>query len=128
MASALRFFDDPRYLSTVVAETAPAESAEQARAAARLAACGIGASILDAGCGTGRHSLPLAQSGFRVIGLDRSRSLLAAARWAANGARWPHFVRGSYTALPVGSGTLNAVLSLGTALGYLGDGGDQMAL
>ena len=35
---------------------------------------------------------------------------------------------GSYTAVPVESGTLDAVLSLGTALGYLGDRGDRMAL
>jgi SAM-dependent methyltransferase len=128
MALARGFFDDPRYLSTVVAEKAPAESEAQARAAARLAACGTGASILDAGCGNGRHSLPLAGDGFRVVALDRSRLLLAAARWAACGSRWPHFVRGSYTALPLESGALNAVLWLGTALGYLGDGGDRVAL
>jgi SAM-dependent methyltransferase len=126
--SAVRFFEDPRYLSTVLAEKPPAESAAQALAAARLAGCRTLASILDAGCGNGRHSLPLADYGFRVTGLDRSRSLLAAARRSARGATWPHFVLGSYTALPVESGTVNAVLSLGTALGYLGDGGDRMAL
>jgi SAM-dependent methyltransferase len=128
MASAVRFFDDPRYLSTVVAEKSPAESAAHARAAVRLAGCRTGASILDAGCGNGRHSLPLAHDGFRVLALDRSRSLLAAGRRAASGADRPLFVLGSYTALPVGSGTVNAVLSLGTALGYLGDAGDRVAL
>ena len=128
MTSAVRFFDDPRYLSTVVAEKAPAESAAQAMAAARLAACGNGASILDAGCGNGRHALPLAHDGFRVVGLDRSQSLLAAALRARSSGRWPRFVLGSYTAIPIESGTLNAVLSLGTALGYLGDGGDRTAL
>jgi SAM-dependent methyltransferase len=128
MASAAPFFDDPRYLSTVVAERTAAESAGQARDAARLARCPIGASILDAGSGNGRHSLPLARAGFRVVGLDSSRVLLAAARRAARGAQWPRFVRGSYAALPFESAAFDAVLWLGTALGYLGDGGDRMAL
>jgi SAM-dependent methyltransferase len=128
MASAARFFDDPRYLTTVVAERPPASSVAQARAAACLAGCGTGALILDAGCGNGRHSLPLARAGFRVVGLDRSRPLLAAARREADGAKWPCFVRGSYTRLPLGNAAFDAVLWLGTALGYLGDGGDRVAL
>jgi SAM-dependent methyltransferase len=128
MLSAARFFDDPRYLSTVVAEKVPAESAAHADGAARLAGCGPDALILDAGCGNGRHSMPLALAGFRIVAVDRSPLLLSAGRRAAGGAKWPHFVRGSYAALPIQSGTFDAVLSLGTALGYLGDGGDRMAL
>ena len=38
------------------------------------------------------------------------------------------FVRGCYASLPFGTGRFDAVLSLGTALGYLGDDGDQRAL
>ena len=128
MASAARFFDDPRYLRTVVSEKPPANSVAQARAAAHLAGCRAGAVILDAGCGNGRHSLPLARAGFRVVGLDRSRPLLTAARHAAGGAKWPYFVRDSYTSLPFERGAFDAVLWLGTALGYLGDGGDRVAL
>jgi len=122
------FFDDPRYLRTVVAERATAESAEQARGAARLAGCRPGASILDAGCGNGRHAVALAGAGHRVVGLDRSRVLLAAAQRAAGGARWPRLVRGSYAALPFEPGGFDAVLCLGTALGYLGDAGDRAVL
>jgi SAM-dependent methyltransferase len=128
MASAARFFDDPRYLRTVVSEKPPAKSVEQARAAARLAGCRARALILDAACGNGRHSLPLARAGFRVVGLDRSGPLLGAARCAAGGARWPWFVRDSYTRLPLESAAFDAVLCLGTALGYLGEGGDRAAL
>jgi SAM-dependent methyltransferase len=128
MTSAARFFDDPRYLRTVVSERPVAESVAQALAAAHMAGCEPGAVILDAGCGNGRHALPLARAGYRVVGLDRSRPLLAAARHAAGGARWPYFVRDSYTRLPFESAAFDAVLCLGTALGYLGDGGDWAAL
>lgn len=128
MLSAARFFDDPQYLRTVVAEKVPAESAAHADGAARLAGCKTGALILDAGCGNGRHSMPLALAGFRMVAVDRSRVLLSAGRRAAGGAKWPHFVCGSYAALPLQSNTFDAVLWLGTALGYLGEGGDRMAL
>jgi SAM-dependent methyltransferase len=128
MESAARFFDDPRYLSTVVAEKPPEASAAEAHGAARLANCTSGALILDAGAGNGRHSVPLARAGFRVVALDRSRPLLEAARQAAGGAEWPHFVRGSYARLPLESNSFEAVLWLGTALGYTGDAGDRLAL
>jgi len=38
------------------------------------------ASILDLGCGTGNHALPLARRGFEVIGVDRSEFMLEQAR------------------------------------------------
>ncbi|MEJ7677887.1 MAG: class I SAM-dependent methyltransferase [Segetibacter sp.] len=44
------------------------------------------ASIIDIGCGTGRHSLELAKRGYSVVGIDLSQSLLDKAREkAANG-------------------------------------------
>jgi SAM-dependent methyltransferase len=122
------FFDHPLYLRTVRAERTDAASTDEALAAARLAGCKPGAVILDAGCGNGRHALPLARAGYRVVAFDRSPLLLAAGRRAAGPARWPRFVLGSYASLPFGTGRFDAILSLGTALGYLGDDGDQRAL
>jgi SAM-dependent methyltransferase len=122
------FFDHPLYLRTVRAERTDAASTEEAFAAARLVGCEPGALILDAGCGNGRHALPLASAGYRVVAFDRSAPLLAAGRRAAGRARWPRFVRGSYANLPFDAGRFDAILSLGTALGYLGDHGDQRAL
>ena len=127
MPSSARFFDDDRYLRAVVAEKPPAKSAAEAYGAARLAGCRPGALILDAGCGNGRHAVPLAGAGYRVVGLDSSAVLLAGARRAARDAT-PHFVRGSYVRLPCESAAFDAVLCLGTALGYLGDQGDRAAL
>ena len=122
------FFDDKQYLSTVLAEKPHALSAAQAVEAARLTGCPPGALILDAGCGNGRHAIPLSGAGYRVVGLDSSGPLLAAARRAVRGARRPRFVRGSYTRLPFEPGSFDAVMCLGTALGYLGEEGDRAAL
>jgi len=36
--------------------------------------------ILDLGCGTGGHALPLARRGYEVVGVDRSERMLAEAR------------------------------------------------
>lgn len=45
-----------------------------------------GSSILDMGCGTGRHSVELARQGFLVTGVDRSMAMLAQARAKARAA------------------------------------------
>ncbi len=43
--------------------------------------------VLDLACGTGRHSLSFARRGFAVVGVDRSRAQLDAARAKAEAAR-----------------------------------------
>ena len=45
-----------------------------------------GASILDIGCGTGRHSIPLAARGFAMTGVDLSAGMLEVAAKAAQAA------------------------------------------
>jgi SAM-dependent methyltransferase len=47
-----------------------------------LEACGnvAGLAVLDVGCGTGRHSLPLIQAGANVVGIDFSPEMLVVAR------------------------------------------------
>jgi len=47
-----------------------------------------GARVLDAGCGTGRVAIRLAEQGFRVVGLDVDDSMLAVARAQAPGLSW----------------------------------------
>jgi SAM-dependent methyltransferase len=47
------------------------------------AAGGMGRQVLDLACGTGRFTLPLAQSGAEVVGGDLSEPMLAAARQRA---------------------------------------------
>jgi len=49
--------------------------------------------VLDLACGPGRHSIPFAMSGFRVIGVDRSPFLLKKAmRYAARAQAEIEFV------------------------------------
>ena len=45
-----------------------------------LFALPTGASVLDIGCGTGRHALELARRGYRVTGIDLSEGMLNVAR------------------------------------------------
>jgi SAM-dependent methyltransferase len=60
-----------------------------------------GGRLLDAGCGTGRHSVELARRGFRVTGLDASGELLAVARQQP-GADGVIFVQADLAAPPPG--------------------------
>jgi len=46
------------------------------------------ASVLDAGCGTGRVAIRLAKLGYDVTGVDADRSMLDVARAAAPDLRW----------------------------------------
>ena len=41
-------------------------------------------SVLDIACGTGRHSVPLAEAGFEVVGIDYAEELLQVARTKAD--------------------------------------------
>ena len=42
--------------------------------------------ILDLGCGTGGHAIPLARRGYKVLGIDRSHGMLVIARQKARDA------------------------------------------
>ncbi len=77
--------------------------------------------LLDAGCGSGRHAGALVEHGFRVTGLDRSPALLAeAGRDRTIAGR---LVRGDMRRLPFRSGAFAAVLSMFTSFGYFEDRG-----
>src|SRR3954452_24364846 len=72
--------DRPLYTSFAWAYdlVVPSPAAPQPEEAARLLAGRR--SIVDAGCGTGRHSAFLASRGFSVTGVDASASMIEVAR------------------------------------------------
>jgi SAM-dependent methyltransferase len=75
-------------------------------------------SVLDLGCGTGGHVLPLAARGYAVTGADRSGGMLAAARRkAATAGLAARFVRGDVRRLRIGR-RFDAVIAMFAVLGY----------
>jgi SAM-dependent methyltransferase len=87
-----------------------------------------GGRVLDVGCGAGRHCIALAQRGYRVVGIDPSEAMLAAARARASTAGVDvdfHQVRGEdYTSQEA----FDAAVCLFTTLGQVEGGSDNSAL
>ncbi len=75
----------------------------------------LGGYVLDLACGTGRHTIPLTQPGFEVVGFDVSFKLLKIAKQRGGKA----LVRGDMRFLPFKSDVFNAVISVDTSFGYL---------
>ncbi|WP_433697271.1 class I SAM-dependent DNA methyltransferase [Nocardiopsis sp. CA-288880] len=78
-----------------------------------------GRRLLDLGCGTGKGTIPLAEDGFEVTGVDSSARMLEVAR-TKPGAELVRFVVGDARDLPP-LGPFDAVLSTGAVLNYLAD-------
>ncbi len=73
------------------------------------------APLLDLCCGSGRHSVPFAESGVAPIGLDYSAPLLDLAR---RRDRHLFLVRGDMRSLPFSDGAFAAVVNFFTSFGY----------
>jgi len=100
----------------------PHRDREEARRAVELFvdAAGLGRAggrVLDLACGAGRHLTPLAEAGFRPIGLDLSRPLLRRAAASFGGP----LVRADMRAVPLASGSMDAVVQFFTSFGYFED-------
>jgi cyclopropane fatty-acyl-phospholipid synthase-like methyltransferase len=86
-----------------------------------------GATILDVGCGTGRHSIELARRGHAVTGVDLSSGMLAEARKSAKKARVTvTWVQADATTMQIDQ-KYDAVICLCEgAFGLLGRGDDAL--
>jgi SAM-dependent methyltransferase len=74
-------------------------------------------SVLDLGCGTGGHLLPLGRRGYDIAGVDRSEIMLAAARRKI--AELPaHLVQGDVRTINLGR-TFDVVISMFAVMSYM---------
>jgi ubiquinone/menaquinone biosynthesis C-methylase UbiE len=93
----------------------------------------VGARVLDAPCGWGRHALLLAEAGCDVIGADVSWNLLRRAVTIrptdATPPSEPQYVTADIRFLPFADASFDAVINVFTSLGlFLSDGEDRAAL
>ena len=79
-----------------------------------------GASVLDAGCGTGRHTVALARRGARVVALDQSPEMMAVARRKLAGQEVTWVRHALPDPLPFGDEAFDLVL-LGLVAEHVGD-------
>lgn len=82
--------------------------------------------ILDLGCGTGRHAQLLARLGYAVTGLDRSEQMLATARAAAPQTDAPEFLQGDLRDARLGR-EFDVVVSLFHVMSYQTSNADLRA-
>jgi SAM-dependent methyltransferase len=86
-------------------------------------------SVLDLGCGTGSHALPLAARGYAVVGVDRSDEMITRAREKASGEAFSgeaSFQHGDIRDVRVGR-AFDAVTMLFAVLGYQTTNSDVLA-
>ena len=86
---------------------------------------GPGSRVLDLCCGPGRHAIPLAESGFRVTGLDRDA---AALRDAASHGTTATFVRADMRRIPLATGGVDAVICMWQSFGHFDVAGNRAVL
>ncbi|MBN1246086.1 MAG: class I SAM-dependent methyltransferase [Anaerolineae bacterium] len=84
------------------------------------------ATILDLGCGVGRHALELARRGYQVTGVDRTAAYLAEAQDRAAKEGLPDSFVAADMREFVRPGAFDAVLSLYTSFSYFEDPEDNL--
>src|SRR6478752_1436171 len=85
----------------------------------------VGARVLDAPCGQGRHAHLLAEAGFRVDGIDYSEELLALAKRRGTGASL-RYLRADMRKLPAKwTNSFDGVVNLFTSFGFFDNPSDD---
>ncbi|SFR16357.1 Methyltransferase domain-containing protein [Lentzea waywayandensis] len=90
-----------------------------------LVGLGAGPRVLDAPCGSGRHSIELARRGYTVTGIDISDEAIAHARVLAPSLDWR---QGDLASLGSFGVTADLAVCMGNSFGYLDHAGSQRFL
>ena len=116
---------DSDYYQQLYAHRDEREAANFVDRLVRRLEIGRGASILDLGCGNGRHTIHLAARGFRVTGCDLSAASLALARTRADqSVRWMK----QDMRRPFGTGAYDYIFNLFTSFGYFEQPSDHLSV
>src|SRR6266478_350484 len=110
-------FFDAAYVAQLREEKPPAQTRREVDFLLRALRPAPGARILDVPCGYGRHAAALARRGFRVVGVDLSRAMIAEARRRFAERPRLTFVRGDMRKIAY-RGEFDAVINLYTSFGY----------
>ncbi len=84
-----------------------------------------GSRVLDAGCGTGRVAIRLAELGYRCVGVDVDAAMLAQARATAPALEW---VEADLAADIPGGSRFDLVVAAGNVLPFLDRGTEAAAI
>jgi len=119
------FFDE-RYLQEYAPLFSPERDRREVARILDVLGLPVGARVLDAACGQGRHTHLLAEAGLDVDGADYSGDLLGRAKARGTGPRL-RYTRADMRALPgEWAGRFDAVVSLGTSFGFFRDPADDV--
>jgi D-alanine-D-alanine ligase len=117
---------DAKYLQEYEPIFSAAEDRHDVARLIELLRLPVGARILDAPCGQGRHARLLSEAGFEVVGLDYSRHLLELAKADGSDVR---YTRGDMRRLPAQwTGRFDALVNLFTSFGFFLDPSDDASV
>ncbi|MBO0780725.1 MAG: methyltransferase domain-containing protein [Ktedonobacteraceae bacterium] len=113
-----RFFGKD-YLRIYEPFLTPEKTAREVSAITDLLNLPPGSTILDLCCGYGRHTLPLAQLGYQMTGLDINEEFLQRGRQAAEEENLLiHWIRSDMRQIPAHQ-EFDAIINIFTSFGYL---------
>jgi SAM-dependent methyltransferase len=118
------WFDSAHYHSLYAHRDGAEAAALIGRLIDRLRMAG-GATVLDLGCGTGRHARALASRGFNVLGIDLSAESIRQAKESEGPNLW---FRRQDMRLPFGNDVFDFVVNLFTSYGYFEDPADDLTV
>jgi len=85
------------------------------------------ASVLDAGCGTGRVAIELSRRGYEVVGIDLDEAMLGSARTKAPDITWLHGDLAD-PGLDLGNRTFDLIVMAGNVLIFVAPGTERQVI